>query len=267
MSTRSTGEAALTQYLETGRAKEYPTEELCFRTSSTGMMPFVKLRRGTRVLGALAVLSMPLFPHDASADIYTYVDKDGIAHFSNSPRGDGRYKLYLKSESKARKGSKYSGPVFPPSDKSVERFSRFDKWIRQAATLYQIPEELVRAVIKVESDYDPRAISHAGAQGLMQLMPDTAARMQVRDSFDPRENIFGGVRYLRVLANLFNGDLDLTIAAYNAGEGAVERAGGIPEYPETQDYVVRVRMYYAAYRDNGGNVASASTIDVPPRQF
>lgn len=211
---------------------------------------------------------MPFFARDAAADIYTYVDKDGIAHFTNSPRGDGRFKLYLKSEGKARKGNgKYAGPVFPPSDKSLERFSRFDKWIRQAATLYQIPEELVRSVIKVESDYDPRAISHAGAQGLMQLMPETGARMQVRDPFDPRENIFGGVRYLRVLANLFNGDLDLTIAAYNAGEGAVERAGGIPAYPETQDYVVRVRMYYAAYRDAGNDTSGASTISVPPRQF
>jgi soluble lytic murein transglycosylase-like protein len=88
--------------------------------------------------------------------------------------------------------------------------------------------------------------------------------MQVRDPFDPRENIFGGTRYLRILANLFNGDLDLTIAAYNAGEGAVTRAGGIPEYAETQDYVVRVRTYYAAYRSQTDRV-EASTIDVPPR--
>ena len=93
--------------------------------------------------------------------------------------------------------------------------------IREAATLYQIPEELVRAVIKVESDYDPRAVSRVGAQGLMQLMPETAQRMQVKDSMDPRENILGGVRYLRVLANMFNGDLQLTVAGYNAGENAV----------------------------------------------
>jgi soluble lytic murein transglycosylase-like protein len=89
--------------------------------------------------------------------------------------------------------------------------------------------------------------------------------MQVRDRFDPRENIFGGVRYLRILANLFNGDLDLTVAAYNAGEGAVERAGGIPNYPETMDYVVRVRTYYAAYRSTA-DVVSASQIPVPYRQ-
>src|SRR4029077_18999062 len=100
----------------------------------------------------------------------------------------------------------------------------------------------------VESGYDAAAVSSVGARGLMQLMPDTAERMQVRDIFDPRENIFGGVRYLRILANLFNGDLQLTLAGYNAGEGAVTKYGGIPPYAETQDYVVRVLDYYQRYR-------------------
>ena len=107
----------------------------------------------------------------------------------------------------------------PPSDHDVARYTRYDEWIHQAATLYQIPEQLVRAVIRCESDYDPRAVSVSGARGLMQLMPDTATLMQVRDIDDPRENIFGGVRLLRILANEFNGDLELTIAAYNAGDG------------------------------------------------
>ena len=206
-----------------------------------------------------------LVPGQAEADIYSYVDKEGVVHFSTNTKGDGRYALYVKSTSKERKGSNYKGPVFAPSDRDPDRFTRYDTWIKQAATLYQIPEELVRAIVKVESDYDPRAISHAGAQGLMQLMPETGLRMQVRDPFDPRENIFGGTRYLRVLANLFNGDLDLTIAAYNAGEGAVTRANGIPAFPETQDYVIRVRAYYASYRSSHDAVA-ASTIDVAPRQ-
>ncbi len=120
--------------------------------------------------------------------------------------------------------------------------------IRQAATLYQIPEPLVRAVIKVESDYDPRAVSHAGARGLMQLMPGTADRLGVKDISDPRENVFGGVRYLRVLANMFNGDLELTVAAYNAGEAAVMNHGGIPPFAETRDYVVKVTKFYRRYR-------------------
>jgi soluble lytic murein transglycosylase-like protein len=220
--------------------------------------------RSVTALGGLAFATSLGFSSDARADIYSYVDENGIVHFSTAPKGDGRYSLYMKSTSKRVKGSKFTGTARMPSDKSVERFTRYDKWIRQAATLYQIPEELVRAVIKVESDYDPTVVSPAGAQGLMQMIPATATRMQVRDAFDPRENIFGGVRYLRILANLFNGDLDLTIAAYNAGEGAVERYKGIPPYPETVDYVVRVRTFYSAYR-NTKDPAIASMTPVAPR--
>jgi soluble lytic murein transglycosylase-like protein len=140
--------------------------------------------------------------------------------------------------------------VFMPADTSPERYTRYDSFIREAATLYQIPEPLVRAVIRVESDFDPRAVSPANARGLMQMIPETAERMLVTDVFDPRQNIFGGVRYLRVLANTFNGDLALTVAAYNAGEGAVIRYGGIPPYPETQDYVTKVVGYYRQYRND-----------------
>jgi soluble lytic murein transglycosylase-like protein len=201
-----------------------------------------------RPLAALGfVLALGALPGSAAADIFTFTDADGVVHFTNKPSGDGRFKLYMRSSEGERRARPGVTPV-PPSDRSIERFTRYDAWIRQAATLYQIPEELVRAVIKVESDYDARAVSPVGAQGLMQLMPETALRMQVRDSFDPRENIFGGTRYLRVLANVFNGDLQLTIAGYNAGEGAVARHGGIPPYEETQNYVVQVLSYYRKYR-------------------
>jgi len=185
-------------------------------------------------VGGLAISTMAATGH---ADIYKQVDADGTISFTSRPAQGA--KLYA-AERKA--------PVFMPSDDSPERFSRYDEYIRQAATLYQIPEELVRAVIRVESDFDPRAVSPANARGLMQLVPETAERMMVTDSFDPRQNIFGGVRYLRVLANLFNGDIQLTIAAYNAGEGAVMRYGGIPPYQETQDYVVKVLGNYRQYR-------------------
>jgi soluble lytic murein transglycosylase-like protein len=197
-----------------------------------------------------------LLPGLAAADIYSYTDENGVIHFTNKPEG-GKYRLYLKSSEHERKA--HVAAVMP-SDKAVERFSRYDTWIRQAATLYQIPEELVRAVIKVESDYDPRAVSPVGAVGLMQLMPETAMRMQVRDIQDPRENIFGGVRFLRVLANAFNGDLALTIAGYNAGEAAVQKYGGIPPYAETQAYVTRVIQYYGRYRSMN-DVAVASQGD------
>jgi soluble lytic murein transglycosylase-like protein len=195
-----------------------------------------------------SALAATLLPGEASADIFSYTDDEGVVHFSNKQAGDGRYQLYLKSP----KSSRRPGVVpFMPSDSSRDRFTRYDEWIRQAAILYQIPEELIRAVIMQESNYDPRAVSPTGAQGLMQLMPETAMRMQVRDAFDPRENIFGGTRYLRVLANMFNGDIELTIAGYNAGEAAVVRYAGIPPYEETQNYVVRVLTYYRRYRTMG----------------
>ena len=192
------------------------------------------MKRVLLSLGGLALLA-----GTANADIYKKVQADGVISFSNT-KGDGE--VYLRTKKKP------SAQPFMPSDTSPERFSRHDTYIQQAAALYQIPEALIRAVIKVESNYDPRAVSPANARGLMQLIPETAERMMVRDIHDPRQNIFGGVRYLRILANLFNGDIELTIAAYNAGENAVIRFGGIPPYEETQGYVVKVLGYYRHYR-------------------
>jgi soluble lytic murein transglycosylase-like protein len=199
------------------------------------------------VARAAAVLFALVLPASVRADIYTYTDADGTVHFTNTPGGDKRYRVYIHGNGGQRSVSPGVSPV-PPSDHDIARFTRYDEWIRQAATLYQIPEQLVRAVIRCESDYDPRAVSVSGARGLMQLMPDTASLMQVRDMDDPRENIFGGVRLLRILANEFNGDLVLTIAAYNAGDGAVIRFGGIPPFGETQGYVVNVTKFYRRYR-------------------
>jgi soluble lytic murein transglycosylase-like protein len=189
----------------------------------------------------------------AGADIYTFVDGDGTLHFTNVPSRDSRFKLYLRTrDRKGQRGGAASTSATHSADLPADRLERYDTFITEAATLYQIPEGLVRAVIKVESNYDPLAVSSVGARGLMQLMPETAERMQVRDTFDPRENIFGGVRYLRLLANLFNGDLQLTLAGYNAGEAAVLKYGGIPPYAETQDYVVRVLDFYQRYREAPG---------------
>jgi soluble lytic murein transglycosylase-like protein len=195
----------------------------------------------TRALAmCVGLVALPL---TASADIYRYVDADGVVHFTTAKPGTSNAKLYMKSVERGQ-----GRPAFAPQDRDPARYSRYDEHIRQAAALYQIPEQLVRAVIKVESDYDPRAISSAGARGLMQLMPETAERLGVRDIHDPRENIFGGVRYLRVLANMFNGDLDLTVAAYNAGENAVIKHGGVPPFDQTRDYVVKVNRFYRRYR-------------------
>lgn len=216
-------------------------------------MPSTRSR--SRKLLAALVLPILLLPGMAAADMFSYVDANGVIHFTNRPGQDARFKLYARSKDAPSKKPRVSAVM--PSDRSVDRFTRYDMWIRQAATLYQIPEELVRAVIKVESDYDPRALSPVGATGLMQLMPETALHMQVRDIADPRENIFGGVRFLRVLANAFNGDLALTIAGYNAGQGAVLKYGGIPPYEETQNYVTRVLSFYGRYRSTN-DVVTAS---------
>ena len=203
------------------------------------------------LLHSFAITAVMALPLTAAADIYQYVDAEGVVHFTTVKPGAANAKLYMKSEPRAARASHASAAgVTPtaPQDRSVDRYTRFDEHIRQAATLYQIPEALVRAVIKVESDYDPRAVSYAGARGLMQLMPETAERLGVKDINDPRENIFGGVRYLRVLANMFNGDLDFTVAAYNAGENAVIQHRGIPPYTQTRDYVVKVNKFYRRYR-------------------
>lgn len=200
--------------------------------------------RSKSAFGTLLVLGVVALPTFAQADIYRYVDKDGVIHFT-SRKGSSKATLYARDKAGRPTAWRASRP---PSDRDIARYSRYDAYIRQAAAIYQIPEQLVRAVIKVESDYDPNAVSSAGARGLMQLMPATAQRLQVHDIDDPRENIFGGVRFLRILANTFNGDLALTVAAYNAGEDAVIRHRGIPPFSETQRYVAKVTHFYGRYR-------------------
>jgi hypothetical protein len=179
-------------------------------------------------LGALDLATPPPSP----ADIYKFVDKDGVIHFSNVPT-DGDWKLIIK-------------------EKRVhfnlgQNFEKYGPEIWRASQRYNVDYNLVRAVIKAESNFDPRAVSRAGARGLMQLMPETASLLQVNDSFHPEQNIEGGVRYLRYLLNLFNDNLSLALAAYNAGEKAVFRYRGIPPYQETQTYVQRVLKYFQKY--------------------
>jgi len=214
------------------------------------------VRRPVRTLPPLIAAASLLLATPAGADIYSWTDKDGVVHFSNT-KGAGST-AGAKAVVKTKDAPATGGPRVAPSDKDPARYTRYDTYIKDAATLYQIPVELVRAVIKVESDYDPKAVSVSGARGLMQLMPATADQMQVKDMHDPRDNIFGGVRLLRILANTFNGDLELTVAAYNAGEDAVVRHGGIPPYQQTKDYVVKVLKYYRRYRA-GGDIVTAST--------
>jgi soluble lytic murein transglycosylase-like protein len=203
--------------------------------------------RATAVCAAL--VSGLVVGYPAAADIYSYTDKDGTVHFTNirpSGKGARQFKLYMKTPDirKPRPG------VVPVPSRSTDpaRYSRYDASIREAAQSFTIPEPFIRAIIRVESDYDPRVVSVAGAQGLMQLMPGTAKRMNVKNPFDPHDNIIGGTRYLRHLANMFGGDMVLTIAGYHAGEGAVTKYGGVPPYTMTRDYIRKVLKFYYHYK-------------------
>jgi soluble lytic murein transglycosylase-like protein len=133
--------------------------------------------------------------------------------------------------------------------RQAERYgdSVFDGLIRKASTRHNLPEALIKAVIRQESGFNPRAVSPKGAQGLMQLMPGTAAALKVDAPFDPEQNIMGGSAFLKDMLGRYNGNLSLALAAYNAGPGAVDRHGGVPEYAETKDYVRKVLMHYSRY--------------------
>jgi soluble lytic murein transglycosylase-like protein len=218
---------------------------------------------GPRVLG-LAGLSLLALALPARADIFECVAKDGSVHFTNSKPSGMRCTVAVRGAPAAKPaptGGSASRPAVARASRPAsaamapapggDRRRAYDRLLQEAARLYQLPVAFVRAVVKVESDFNPQVVSHAGAMGLMQLMPRTAASMGVSDPFDPRQNIYGGTRYLRILANKFNGDLVLTIAAYNAGEGAVMRYKGVPPYAETRRYVHRVLQHYYAFRQQG----------------
>ncbi len=183
----------------------------------------------------LAVLMwMPVLSAPVHANIYMYMDENGVMHFTNAPTS-GRYKLFMRGDTDV--GNYYS------SDK-------YDHYIALAAETYGVSFPLVKAVIKVESNFNPRAVSPKGAQGLMQIMPGTAKILKVYDPFDPWENIMGGTRYLRMLLDRFDGKLKLALAGYNAGPLNVEQYKGVPPFRETQDYVDRVIKYYRHMKNN-----------------
>lgn len=172
------------------------------------------------------------------ADIYWYIDQAGVIHFTNVPTSN-RYSLFMREETP------------PRSDAIKENSSRYDSIISIASDRYDIDFELIKAMIKVESNFNPMAISKRGAMGLMQLMPETARELQVKNVFDPVENIDGGTRYIGYLLKFFQGDLSLALAAYNAGKDAVLRfERKIPPFEETREYVRKVLRYLKIYREN-----------------
>jgi soluble lytic murein transglycosylase-like protein len=172
----------------------------------------------------------------AAAEVFRFVAADGTVHFTNAPT-DPRYR---------RQGLVITETPLVLAPRPVVRVPQYDREISEASERYGIPEPLIRAVIRVESGFNPRAVSRKGARGLMQLMPETAALLGVSDSFNPRQNIDGGVRHLKGLVERFGDDIRIVLAAYNAGEKAVLSHGGVPPYPETRQYVSRVLEVYGA---------------------
>jgi hypothetical protein len=220
-------------------------------------------------IALLAILLAAVFDVSlVSAETYKLTEADGTTHFTNAPT-DPRYRrMGLRS------GTAAGWLRLPPSPRGDN--APYVKEINEAAERYGVPVKLVSAVIRAESGFNPRAVSRSGAQGLMQLMPATASILGVRNSFDPRQNIDGGVRHLRGLIDRYPHSLSLAIAAYNAGERAVNQYGGIPPYPETQDYVTKVLRFYGMTVQGGTTPATRiyQTVDadgtvtytnIPPR--
>jgi soluble lytic murein transglycosylase-like protein len=192
------------------------------------------------------LLGLAASPLLASAEtIYSFKDRDGVIHFTNVPQ-DRRYRYSGRITSRGDLHNVSINGRSPPP--LLRRTTAYDEHIYTAAQRYGIAPPLLKAVMAVESNFDPYAISEKGATGLMQLMPTTARDLYVGNLFDPAQNIDGGARYLRQLQDRFGGDLEKVLAAYNAGPEAVRRAGGaIPAIPETQTYVRKVLALYDQY--------------------
>lgn len=176
--------------------------------------------------------------------VYKY-ERDGVTHYTNvRPAGSGAQMLFSYVE------TCYACGLLPGVDFGTVRLNldAYSGEVKAAAQEFGVEEAVVRAIIHAESAFRPNAVSHAGAQGLMQLIPATASRFGVSDVFDPAQNIRGGVQYLAWLLKRYQGNLTLAAAGYNAGEGAVDRHGGVPPYAETQRYVERVGQLAERYR-------------------
>ena len=188
-----------------------------------------------------AILSGLVVAIPAKSDIYRYDDDEGVTHFTDAPT-DKRFVVFLRDIRKDKQlRTKLS---FTRSSNPAE----FDQIIKTCSDKYGVSESLIKAVIHAESGYNPNAVSNKGASGLMQLMPGTARDLKVSNRLDPKDNVEGGVKYLRFLLDTFHGDTSLALAAYNAGLGKVAKHGGIPPYAETRTYVARVLSYMQSYQ-------------------
>ena len=205
--------------------------------NTTAGFRFGGLRLAIFCLAATAALTT----RNATADIYAFKDEKGVTHFSNLPHLDKRYKIVYKIPT----APNLRPNAWSASGPRVVNIEKLVPIIADAARAHGMDAKLIHAVIRAESGYNENAVSSKGAVGLMQLIPATAQRYGVVNSYDPTQNISGGTRYLRDLLKMFNGNIELALAGYNAGENAVIRAGNrIPPYPETMAYVPKVLSFY-----------------------
>ena len=189
----------------------------------------------------ILVATALFLPRSGWADIYKFEDAEGVVHFTDAPT-DRRFKIFMRDLKKDKQlRTRFSCNGDPAAYESI---------INSCALEYGVDKSLVKAVIHAESGYNPNAVSRKGATGLMQLMPKTAQGLKVNDSFNPSDNIRGGVRYLRFLLDTFKGNVSMALAAYNAGLSKVAKFGGVPPYAETQSYVSKVLNYQRSYQEN-----------------
>ena len=203
------------------------------------------------IAGCAIVCGLALIPLARGDEIVAITDEHGNKIFINTGEPAARSKWGGLTKGKVRT----SGASLP--------LQEINQLVEQTAGRHQVDPRLVNAIIQVESKYDPNAVSRKGAMGLMQLIPETARRFGIENPFDPKENIEGGVTYLKSLLDLYGGDLALSLAAYNAGEHAVERFGGIPSFHETRNYVQKVTGIYQQGLTQGETIIPVKT----PRQW
>ncbi len=177
----------------------------------------------------LAIISFFMSVNIVDADIYKYVDEMGVTHLTNTPTST-KYKVLIRTNT------------------SPYRERRYDHIINELCKKYGVETSFIKAIVKTESDFDPRAVSKKGAKGLMQLMPSKASDLSVKNSFDPWQNLEGGIRHVRDLLVKYDGNVRLTLAAYNAGENAVKKNNGVPPFKETRNYISKVLRFREKYR-------------------
>jgi len=186
-----------------------------------------------RIVGMLiAVLFLFVAVPVVQADIYLFIDSQGVLHFTNAPTSS-QYTLYIKERPKPATATK-----------------KYDGIIQEASNMFGLSFSLLKAMIKVESNFDSRAVSKKGALGLMQIMPQNLQAFNIREPYDPKDNIMGGARYFKLLIERFEGKLPLALAAYNAGPTIVDKYRDIPPIKETQDYVKKVMKYFYIYKNS-----------------